>query len=255
MKKKKNGNKTLYAGIIIAVIAISCLSLYNTDVFNSRAEIQAEYSLTEPLPPAGSIVDQTTTAQQLYAIRSIFWHPNMYWQACAQAFVNDIPFITGFGGKFYLDTTTNPSEPLKIGLSDHIPAPSDILDESIYMAVAELPGLPETDVAYYVYAELPEPIALEKDREYYLVFFSEAFPSEAWFTGADDTLQYPYQGWYFRSDVEPPWNYYYNTDVSWNFFTWSSTGEPQISWLSLWWIGLIIIGAVGIAGYNYFRRK
>jgi hypothetical protein len=272
-RNKKNGNNVLYAGIVIAIIAISFLSLYTyTDLFGSRAELlPAEWSLTEPTPPEGSIVDQTTFIydEADETIQSAVCENNVdvYCRVLAQSFQNEQEYLTGFGTVLRQTPFGDEESDCYFAIAPELPV--DPYDYNNYIVEGIIPnGQIEGSAWYYVWVETPY-IQLPVGQPLYFLIMSENYGLESDYEtlciyeiggGVD---YYP-GGQYYWKDVgyDDEWQDFGSLPVDFMFFTWTIDEPPSgedpttsFSWFSLWWLWLIIVAAIIIAVVNYLRKK
>jgi hypothetical protein len=272
MVKKSKNNNVLYAGAFIAILAVSCLSVYAfTDIF-SPTEIVGAAGVVEDVDdivvPSGSEWDQTqlidNSGQSIYTEGGQMDTPLFL----AQSFQQGGGTLSGFGVRVekigYIA-----DNPLCFGITDSLPgSDADIknADSYLVLGVIQPADMPSMDTEYWIWFELSTPVDLAVGQTYYLVGWTEEI-----FEFADLwswTASYPdayADGVYFYWQGAG-WTDY--SDVDMTFFTWYSTngngGEdppsstPPVPWIPIGGglgIAAVSIGYVGMVGRKPNGKK
>jgi len=265
---KKKDNKVIYAGAIIAIIAISSLVVYaQTNIFTRADEIPAQYGLTEPTPPEGSILDQSNMDATTQFSSGTNCNPS----SCTthvQTFMNTQEYLKGFGAGIRVDIIGD-NAPCYFGISTELP--DDPWSYTDWVALGVLNGNDlEEDQEYYVWFELPTAIQVTADQTHYLISFTQDALTTYYhgFTYSTDTYSRGMGGqksstgdWLFWDDVTE-----YTYDF--RFFTWTtdegpppeeetppSTTTPYPILIGGISIGAVAIGYVGVVGRKNGKKK
>ena len=202
-KSKKNDNKVLYAGIVIAIIAILSLLVYTqTDIFSTSdtvnfTQMDYEYGIYPELQEYYSY-DQIYDYPEYQHINGhISGSPPYY---LSQSFHSQENNLAGFGlvlGK----EIPNPTQ-LNVYLALWLADPGEL----VYIADGVIQGslLPDIDTPYWIYCDINPTINVIPGNEYYIVL----------------TTNQPYYRWYWYNSGNPQYSggesWYYNDGV-WHF--------------------------------------
>jgi hypothetical protein len=265
MKKKKKENNVLYAGIIVAVIAISFFSVYRyTDIFSTVEQVDAlltEYDDGLPELPEGYEYYKDTTDLDigLWAYVGIYTYGgNQYNRHIVIPFCAPAGDLLGVG--IVIKQWTACTQDLFIRIADEKPVNPHTYTGWLVEGRIDCDSM-ETDTMYYAYMTFTIP---HYWGWYWVDIYTEEDSGgveEKWGVAVDypdgdsvDCLDY----WIYDTD----YGYTdYTDDAESLFFALAEEFEPEpepepSQWvMSVWWLGPLIIGAVGIAGYNYVKKK
>jgi hypothetical protein len=273
-RSKKKDNNILYAGIIVAVLAVSCLAFYETE-FNIRADmLDANWNFYLPIPPEGSIVDQSTCDED-----DGVWHENAiilsggWCYIVAQDFQNDQDYLTGFGIYTRSHHWGGANGGCIMGIAPELP--DNPYDYDDWLITAFLPYDNSVNELWrYVWVETPY-IYLPAGQTHYIIVMAEFMDGDdgEWEVDCLDDYDECAKDHYTRGNAWTkfghiinnewdPWEYDTVCNRDARFFTWTTDEPPpgegpdtSFSWFSLWWLWLIIVAAIIIAVVNYLRKK